>query len=37
LVFCCRFHPVEGDGQDTATVFMVVSWMLAMARLWAEC
>ena len=24
LVFCCRFQPVEGDGQETATVLVVV-------------
>jgi hypothetical protein len=23
-MFCCRFQPVEGEGQKTATVFVVV-------------
>ena len=27
LVFCCSVQPVEGDGQETATVLVVVSKM----------
>ena len=27
LVFCCRFHPVEGDGQETTTVLVAVRKM----------
>ena len=27
LVFCCRFQPVEGEGQETATVLVVVRKM----------
>jgi len=29
LVFCCKVQPVDGDGQETHTVLVVVS---AMAR-----
>lgn len=33
LVFCCRFQPVEGDGQDTIAVFVVVSKMVSAGAL----
>ena len=29
LVFCCNVQPVEGDGQETATVFVVVRVMVS--------
>ena len=29
LAFCCRFHPVEGDGQETVTVLVVVRKMVS--------
>ena len=29
LVFCCSVKPVEGDGQETATVFVVVRAMVS--------
>ena len=32
LVFCCKVKPVEGDGQEIATVFVVVRAMLSDGR-----
>ena len=29
LVFCCNVKPVQGEGQDTATVLVVVSRILS--------
>ena len=29
FVVICRFHPVEGEGQETCAVFVLVSVMLS--------
>jgi hypothetical protein len=29
LVLCCRFHPVEGEGQETMTVLVTVEKTLS--------
>ena len=28
-LFCCKANPVEGDGQETSTVFVAVNAMLS--------
>ena len=33
LVFCCNVKPVEGDGQETATVFVVVRATVSKGRM----
>jgi hypothetical protein len=32
FVFCCKVKPVEGESQDTATVFVVVQAMVSDGR-----